>query len=73
VEGSGEGIPHHLKDVAVMRLNGSVQHFMMPRKQGEHFIRILLCQFRAAFNIGKKKSHCACRDRYSASRVSDSL
>jgi hypothetical protein len=46
---------------------------MMPRKQGEHFIRILLCQFRAAFNIGKKKSHCACRDRYSASRVSDSL
>jgi hypothetical protein len=71
VEGGREGIPDHLKDIALLRLNGSVQDFVMARKQAGHFLRILLCQFRTALNIGKKKSYCTGGERYTASKVDD--
>jgi hypothetical protein len=57
MEGNRERIAHHLKCVAIMRLNGSVQDFMMARKQGGHLLWILLCQLCAAFDIGKKKRY----------------
>jgi hypothetical protein len=54
-----------------MRLNGSVQDFMMARKQGGPFLWILLCQFCAALNIGKKKRYSTGRERYTASKLDD--
>lgn len=43
----------------MMILNAPVQNFMVPRKQRGHFLWILLCQFRAAFNIREKESNGA--------------
>jgi hypothetical protein len=62
-----------LKDVAILRLNGSVQDFMMARKQGGPFLWILLCQFGAALNIGKKKRYGTGGERYTASKLDDLL
>jgi hypothetical protein len=54
-----------------MRLNGSVQDFVMARKQGGQFFWILLSQFGAALNIGKKKRYGTGGERYTASKLDD--
>src|SRR6266545_13214 len=59
VECYSKRIPNNLKNVAVMRLNGLVENFMMPRKQSRHRIRILLRQFCAAFDISKEERNGA--------------
>jgi hypothetical protein len=43
-------------------LNAPLQNFMVPCKQGGHFIRISLRQLRAAFNIREKEGNGAGRE-----------
>jgi hypothetical protein len=38
-----------------MCLNGLFQDFVMSRKQGKYGIRILLCQFGAALDVGEEE------------------
>jgi hypothetical protein len=51
MERRSKRIAHQLKDISLIRLNGLIENLMMPRKQSRHFIRMLLCEFGAAFDI----------------------
>jgi hypothetical protein len=42
-----------------MLLDGLIQNFVMPRKQGSQGIGILLREFCTAFDIGEEKGDCA--------------
>jgi len=44
-----------LKDISIVRLNGLMQYLVMAREQSRHGIRILLCEFGTAFNIGEEE------------------
>jgi len=61
------------KDKAMIRFNGLIQDGVMPRQQFWHLLRMLLRKFRAAFNIGEKKSYCTGGERYIASNMDDLL
>jgi hypothetical protein len=56
-----ERVPYDLKDIAVIRLNGLMEDFMVTRKKRWHFIWMLLREFGTAFYISKQ-------ERYSAGR-----
>lgn len=73
VEGNGERIAYDLKGIPILHLNGPVQDFVMARKQSGPFLWILLCQFGAALNIGKKKRYSTGGERYTASKLDDLL
>ena len=59
VERSGKRITYHLEDIAVISFNGLVQNLVMSRQKHRHLIWMLLCQFGAAFDVGKEKSNGA--------------
>ena len=42
-----------------MSLDGLVQDFIVPRRQGRHFVRIFLRQIRASFDVGKEEGNGA--------------
>ena len=57
----------------MMRFNGLIQDFVVARKQLWHLFGMFLREFRAAFDIGKKKSDGAGGERYIASNLDDLL
>ena len=62
VERDGKRITHELKDIPVVRINRLMQNFMVAREERRHRFDMMLCQFRAAFNIRKEKGDSARRE-----------
>ena len=51
-----ERIPHNLKNISILRLDGLSQYLIMSRQQGNDLVRVLLCQPGAALDVGKEES-----------------
>jgi hypothetical protein len=57
VERRAKCVAYNLKDISIAGLNGLAQNLMVTREQGRHRIRILLCDFGAAFDVGEEESN----------------
>ncbi len=71
MEGHAKGIADDLKDKAVVGFARSMQNGVVACPQGFPSIGMLLRQFRAALNIGKKESNGTCRESYTSSSLND--
>jgi hypothetical protein len=62
MKGCRKRIADDTKDKPIVRFNGLIQDFVMPRKQKRHLVGILLGKFGTAFDIGKEKRDGARRE-----------
>src|SRR5262245_18142117 len=48
-------VSNNLKDITIVSINRLIKNFIVPGQEGRHRMRMLLCKFRAAFNVGEQE------------------